>query len=94
MNIEEWKSKTDEERSQVISSLDSFNPYSDEAYELIRELGWELANGIVGEIKDVGVVNKHGQLIIHLCSDAKVSAPQKYMGFSVLVSSSSSWFMH
>jgi hypothetical protein len=94
MNIEEWKNKSEEEREKMVSNVESFDPYSDQSYSLVRALGWELADRFKEDVKDVGVLNKHGQLIIHLCSESSIPFPKKYMAFTVAVSGSDSWLKH
>lgn len=100
MNIDEWKSLSDTERSAYIKSSRLFNPYTGEAYELVRSLGREMAEIENLNQEKVGVLNRFGELIIHLHVPEEELAyfkgrnERNYFGFRVFYSSERSWFDH
>ena len=100
MNIKEWKLLTSEEREYLPRNLDTFNPYSNEAYDLVRSLGKELAAEVQSDTGKVGVLNRFGELIIHLhvpegqLRHFKDNAVTNYYGFQVFYSGVTKWFEH
>lgn len=89
MKISDWKNLTNEERSAALADLNSFNPYSDEAYELVRALGYELAEVRAVSDAKIGVLNRFGELIInlsvpdHLLEQCVEVLDKEYFGFRV-----------
>ncbi|MEE9494756.1 MAG: hypothetical protein V3W04_15460 [Gammaproteobacteria bacterium] len=100
MNAVEWKALSESERNIAIRNYQIFNPYSDEAYELVQNLGRELASEEQLDQNKVGVLNRFGELIIHLhfpesgttCRVDKQD--QSYYGFRVFYSGEDTWFDH
>lgn len=100
MNIENWKKLTNTDRQSILSNPESFDPYSNNSYELVRDLGEELALSLRLPQGKVGVLNRFGELIIHLhAPEERLSllsrdSAQVYYGFSVIYSDISAWFKH
>lgn len=99
MNLESWKKLEEKERLRILRNVESFNPYSDEAYDLVRALGEEFANSESYPVFKVGVLNRFGELIVHLhipddlLPEFKNTEPM-YYGFRVFYSGESAWFEH
>jgi hypothetical protein len=100
MNIEDWKKSSEGERNSILQNHEKFNPYTDEAYDLVRSLGKELAKSKNFDLNKVGVLNRFGELIIHIHvpDEEKGVFPGRpipeYFGFRVFYSGESSWFEH
>ncbi len=99
MDIDSWKEKSDEERELIIRNQETFNAYSNEANILVRSLGKELSKTKGLNTDMVGVLNRFGELIIHLhvplkgCSKLE-GVIENYFGFRVFFSKESAWFNH
>ena len=100
MNIEEWKKLSDSERESIFKDRSKFNPYSDEAYELVRALGREMAEIENLNQEKVGVLNHFGELMIQLHAPENELAYLKgrnersYFGFRVSYSGERQWYDH
>ena len=66
MDINSWKNLSESERTEILFDANKFNPDAEESYKLVRALGQELANSSKCNSKKVGVLNRFGELIIHL----------------------------
>lgn len=100
MNIADWKKLDDRQRKSIAQNIEVFNPYSDNAYEMVRTLGKEIAGIEKCSIEKVGVLNRYGELIIHLhvpedqLETYRNKDEPRYYGFRVFYSGESSWFQH
>ena len=61
MNIDEWKSKSDGERKDILSAYDT---YKDEGYDLARAVAEEYKKYCRWPYEKYNIVNRYGELMI------------------------------
>ena len=99
-SIDDWKKLSDADRSAIIADTEMFNPYSNEAYDLVRDVGHDFVLDVDFEVMKIGVANRFGELVIDayveedLLPHARISGPKKHLGFRIFYGDIRSWFEH
>ena len=98
MNLNLWKGLSEQERNSLLSDYEKFDAYSDDSYNLVKELGLELAEKEGAILDKVSVLNRWGSLMILLCFQDneitkinKFNDSFKYFSFMVSACNKSSW---
>ena len=99
-SLESWKELSDTDRSAIIRDTEKFNPYSDEAYQLAREVGRDFSVQAGFEVLKIGVLNRFGELVVHAhvkpeqLAHAQANGATNHLGFRIFYSDINAWFEH